>query len=87
MKSQQLNYCMTRVTFGDTSSPFLSIATVYMPKITKTYIPKQCKKQLRTCISVDDLLSGSVTDDEALQAKQEMSELMKLGGFDLTKWA
>ena len=37
-------YCMTRVTFGDTSSPFLSIATVYMPKITKTYIPKQCKK-------------------------------------------
>ena len=29
MKSQQLNYCMTRVTFGDTSSPFLSIATLH----------------------------------------------------------
>ena len=36
---------------------------------------------------VDDLLSGSATDDEALQAKQEISELMKLGGFDLTNWA
>jgi hypothetical protein len=80
-------YCMTRVTFGNTSSPFLSIGTVQKhTKDNAEDYPKAAQEILEN-MYVDDLLSGSEDDESAIQLKDEMTELMKSGGFTLTKWA
>lgn len=36
---------------------------------------------------MDDFMSGSETEDEARQIKQQMTDLLKKCGFDLQKWA
>ncbi len=80
-------YCMTRVTFGSTSSPFLSIATVQKhARDHKEEYPRAAEEILEN-MYVDDLLSGSEDDASALEMKCELTELMYIGGFHLTKWA
>ncbi|XP_028415021.1 uncharacterized protein LOC114538100 [Dendronephthya gigantea] len=80
-------YCMTRVTFGNTSSPFLSIGTVQKhAKINEDIYPKATEEILEN-MYVDDLLSGSHDDQSTIQLQEELLKLMHSGGFHLTKWA
>ena len=80
-------YCMTRVTFGSTSSPFLSIATVQKhAREHQSEYPRAAQEILEN-MYVDDLLSGSEDDESALEIKNKLTELMHIGGFYLTKWA
>jgi len=80
-------YCMTRVTFGDTPSPFLSIATIH--KHTKDHESEYSKaaNEVKANMYVDDLLTGAPEDDSALQLKEDLRSLLSKGGFELTKWA
>ena len=67
---------MTRVTFGSTSSPFLSIATVQKhARDHKEEYPRAAEEILEN-MYVDDLLSGSEDDASALEMKSELTELM-----------
>ena len=52
-------YCMTRVTFGDTPSPFLSIATIqkHVQEHENKY-PKAAE-EVKGNMYVDDLLTGA----------------------------
>ena len=74
-------YCMTRVTFGDTPSPFLSIATVqkHAKEHEKDY--STAAKEVNENMYVDDVLSGASEDDSALQLKDELCDLLSKGGF------
>ena len=80
-------YCMTQVTFGDTPSPFLSIATVqkHAKEHGKEY--PMAAKEVNENMCLDDVLSGAPDDDSALQLKDELCDLLSKGGFQLTKWA
>jgi len=76
-------YCMTRVTFGDTPSPFLSIATVQKhAKELPTATKEVCEN-----IYVDDVLIGAPEDESALNLSDELCNLLSQGGFQLKKWA
>ncbi len=71
-------HCMTRVTFGSTSSPFLSIATVQKhARDHKEEYPRAAEEILEN-MYVDDLLSGSEDDASALEMKNELTELMHM---------
>ena len=78
---------MTRVTFGDTPSPFLSIATI--KKHAKEHENKYPKaaEEVKDNMYVDDLLTGALEDESALQLKEDLQSLFSKGGFELTKWA
>ena len=80
-------YCMTRVTFGDASSPFLSMATVQKHAEDHKIDYPTAVKEVKENMYVDDVLSGSPNDDSALQLKDELCSLLSKGIFQLTKWA
>lgn len=78
---------MMRVTFGNTSPPFLSIASVQKHAEDNKEIYPLASKEILENMYVEDLLSGTDCDQSALQLKHDMSKLMETGGFNLTKWA
>ena len=78
---------MTRVTFGDTPSPFLSIATVQKHAKEHEIDYPTAAKEVNENMYVDDVLSGASEDDSALQMKDELCDLLSKGEFPLTKWA
>ena len=80
-------YCLTRVTFEDTPSPFLSIATIEKhAKNHESGYPKAAD-EVKANMYVDDLLKGAPANGSALQLKQDLNSLLSKGGFEPTKWA
>lgn len=41
---------------------------------------------VKDCFYVDDLLTGANNERDILKIKNEVSELLKKGGFNVTKW-
>ena len=80
-------YCMTRVTFGNTSSPFVSIATVQKHAKDNYDTFPTASEEIQDNMYVDDLLSGADDDQAARKLHLECSKLMEKGGFVLAKWA
>ena len=81
-----VDYRMTRVTFGVSSSPFLAIKTLRQLALDfGTQFPSAVPLVLNS-FYVDDLLTGSETPEQALNLFQSMRELLSKGGFDLRKW-
>ncbi|XP_064653104.1 uncharacterized protein LOC135503459 [Lineus longissimus] len=80
-------YRMNRVTFGVNASPFLAIATVkhHTRRLEKVY--PQAAREIQDNMNVDDCLSGAAGAPQALDLKTDLKDLMRDGGFDLTKWA
>ena len=86
-RSSPTVYRMLRVTFGIRCSPFLAIATVqHHVKNDQEEYPVAAAQILEN-MYVDDLLSGASDDTSALKLQQDLTALMKKGGFPLTKWA
>ena len=81
-----VDYRMTRVTFGVSSSPFLAIKTLRQLALDfGTQFPSAAPLVLNS-FYVDDLLTGAETPEQALNLFQSMRELLSKGGFDLRKW-
>jgi len=79
-------YCITRVTFGMMSSPFLAIATVqHHSKVNADLYPLTAKEILHN-MYVDDLLTGAEDVDKAYALHKDLYALMKTGGFELVQW-
>ena len=76
---------MTRITFGDTPSPFLSIVTVqkHVQEHEKDY--PVAVKEVKENMYVDDILNGAPDDDCAVQLKDYLCNLLSKGGSPLTK--
>ena len=68
------------MTFGDTPSSFLSIATVQ--KHAKEH--PTATKEVCENIYVDDVLTGAPEDESALNLSDELCNLLSKGGFQLT---
>ena len=80
-------YCMTRVTFEDTPSPFLSIATVQKHAKEHEKVQPVAAKEVRENMHIDDVLTGAPEDDGAVKLRNELCNFLLKGGFQLTKWA
>ena len=86
-KIEPKTYCMTRLTFGDVSSPFEVIATVqHHARVKKESFP-EASETIKENMYVDDCLTGAEYNESAFQLYQEASGMMKSGGFELVKWA
>ncbi|XP_064469621.1 uncharacterized protein LOC135384345 [Ornithodoros turicata] len=77
---------MTRVPFGATSSPFLLAATLqhHFEVVCSDY--PNTVSRIRTGFHVDDLVVGCTSGGDALQVYQETVEILKSAGMDIRKW-
>ena len=80
-------YCLTRVTFGDTPSPFLSIATVQKHAKEHKKDHSMAAKEASENMYIDYVLTVAPEDDSAVKLRNELCNLLSKGGFQLTKWA
>lgn len=79
-------YWLTVVTCGLRSSPYNAVRTLNQCAYDHGQQYQQAAKIVLTDFYVDDLLTSMDTEAQALQIKGEVTALLKLGGFELTKW-
>ncbi|XP_065370933.1 uncharacterized protein LOC135963086 [Calliphora vicina] len=79
-------YALRTVTYGTTSAPYLAIRVLQqLSEDEETNFP-EASHILRTDTYVDDVISGADTLEESLELQQQLSNLLKSGGFHLRKW-
>ena len=79
-------YCMSRVTFGVTCSPFLAVRTLQQ---TATDFGKDypaAQMHLNQSFYVDDLLGGANSIEEAKALYKQLAAILSKGGFTLRKY-
>ncbi|XP_063540068.1 uncharacterized protein LOC134749095 [Cydia strobilella] len=82
-------YRMLTVTFGTACAPFLAIKTLRQIAIdeanTEDYA--QAREIINHSFYMDDVLSGGNTIETAVEAKRQLTEVLRRGGFELQKWS
>ncbi|CAK9822943.1 hypothetical protein ANTRET_LOCUS1374 [Anthophora retusa] len=78
---------LNTVTQGTASAPFLASRTLHQLAHDEGNEFPLAASSLKNDFYVDDLLSGAKTIQEASELKQQLIQLLKLGGFELHKWA
>ncbi|GFW69442.1 integrase catalytic domain-containing protein [Trichonephila clavipes] len=79
-------YRLTTVTYGTSCAPYLSTRT-----LTQLAFDERERYPLASFATlhhfyVDDLLSGTATEKEAVELVWQLKEMMRKGGFNLRKW-
>ncbi|GFU62858.1 DUF1758 domain-containing protein [Trichonephila clavipes] len=74
-------YLLTTVTYGTSSTPFLSTRTLRQLAIDEQENYPAASRATLSHFYVDDLLSGSATKKGAIQLVSELQEMMNRGGF------
>ena len=80
-------YCMTRLPFGDICSPYEAIATMHHHADQCKEVYPRAAQVIKEDTYVDDCLTGCETEIMATELYSDLVEMMKIGGFDLLKWA
>ena len=79
-------YKLTTVTYGQSCSPFLALRTIQELVNQDGYKFPDAARILTTSRFVDDIFWGSNDLSELQLLKTEITNLLKLGGFELGKW-
>nr|XP_022908600.1 uncharacterized protein LOC111419946 [Onthophagus taurus] len=80
-------YQLNTVTYGISSSPYLALRTIQeLAKIYADQYPAASHTLLHDTYA-DDIVTGSVSLQDALNLQQQLITLLSLGGFELAKWA
>ncbi|XP_037816904.1 uncharacterized protein LOC119607172 [Lucilia sericata] len=79
-------YKLSTVTYGTTSAPFLSMRVLHQLAEDETENYPTASKVLISDTYVDDIISGADSYDEAILLQQQLSKMLKKGGFTLRKW-
>ncbi|XP_066595474.1 uncharacterized protein [Prorops nasuta] len=78
---------LNTVTFRISSAPFLAIRTLKQLANDEGHRFPVAAEILRRDLYVDDLLTGADSVDEIIRLRDELIELLKLGGFNIRKWS
>lgn len=80
-------YCLNTVTFGTARAPFLAIRTLHQLAEDERESFPTASNILKRDFYVDDLLTGASTFQDAVNLRNDLIELLKIGGFNIRKWA
>ncbi|XP_061706724.1 uncharacterized protein LOC133517425 [Cydia pomonella] len=82
-------YRMLTVTFGTACAPFLAIKTLRQIAIDEANTEEytQAREIINHSFYMDDVLSGGDTEENAIEAKRQLIEILRRGGFELQKWS
>ena len=79
--------CMTRVTFGVKSSPFVSESTI------RTHVERHenqfpvAAAEVKDNMYVDDLATGADDVNSTISLRRDVTKMLQKGGFYIRKWA
>lgn len=79
-------YELNTVTFGLSSAPFLAIRCLHQLADDEGYKFPIAANILKNDLYVDNLLSGVDTFEKTLKIRDHITQLLKLGGFNLRQW-
>ena len=79
-------FCMNRVTFGVTSSPYVAVQTLQQAADEFGEDSPVAVAHLKKSFYVDDLLGGADTVAEVVKLRKELSSILEKGGFTLRKF-
>ena len=80
------DYCMNRLTFGVSCSPYLAVRTLQQAAADFSTTDSPASWHIRKSFYVDDLLGGADTVEEALTLYSDLKHVLARGGFNLRKW-
>uniref|UniRef100_A0A8D8XDY8 Integrase catalytic domain-containing protein n=1 Tax=Cacopsylla melanoneura TaxID=428564 RepID=A0A8D8XDY8_9HEMI len=80
-------YEITRVCFGVTSSPFHALRVVKQLTKDEGHRFPKAAQVLNDHIYVDDVATGADSISEARELREQLSNLLAAGGFELRKWS
>lgn len=80
------SYRLTTVTYGVSSAPYLALRTLQQLASDESHRFPNAARILQSEVYVDDILTGCETVSDALQMRQEITDLLMAGGFELRKW-
>ena len=80
------DYCMNRVTFGVTSSPYVAVRTLQQTAEDFSAPSSKANWHIHNSFYVDDLLAGAADVTFAVKLFQDLRKVLVKGGFDLRKW-
>ncbi|XP_066585914.1 uncharacterized protein [Prorops nasuta] len=78
---------LNTLTFGMSSSPFLATRSIQKLAGNESASFPRAATILKAHLYVDDLLTGAETIKEAREIRDEITELLALGGFTIRQWA
>ncbi|XP_063363671.1 uncharacterized protein LOC134652418 [Cydia amplana] len=81
------DYRLLTVTFGTASAPYLAVKTLQQLAIDEGDEFPAASKMIKEDFYVDDLMSGCDTIEQAIEANNQLQEVMRKGGFQLKKWS
>ena len=80
-------YELKTVTYGTAAAPYIATKCLQqLAEYEKSEFPVAAKLTKRD-FYMDDLMSGVNSDEEAIEAYEQLHTRMKRGGFELRKWA
>ena len=79
-------FCMNRVTFGVTSSPYVAVQTLQQAAVDFGEGYPETVDHINKSFYVDDLLAGSDTIEGAIKLQRELSLILSKAGFTLRKF-
>ena len=81
-----LHYRNKVLPFGITCSPFLSMATIHHHVEKYLEYSPLASNELRNSMYIDDLITGTETEEIAMQLFKDCNNIMKSAGMNLVKW-
>lgn len=81
------DFGLNRLTFGTSCAPYQAIRTVKQLAEIERFNYPAAAEVIKNDTYVDDVISGGDDVQAVQQLRNELSEMMKAGGFDLKKWA
>ncbi|UYV83662.1 hypothetical protein LAZ67_23001961 [Cordylochernes scorpioides] len=81
-----VDYRLLTVTYGTSSAPFLAMRTLQQLAEDEGQNYPEASRVTLNDFYVDDLLTGAQTIAEAKELIDQLTDLMKKGGFHLRKW-
>ena len=86
VEDQVEEFCMNRVTFGVTSSPYVAVQTLQQAAVDFGKGFPETVDHINKSFYVDDLLAGSDTVEGAITLQRELSSILSRAGFTLRKF-
>ncbi|XP_075167690.1 uncharacterized protein LOC142239810 [Haematobia irritans] len=85
-EEEMQEFQLTTVTFGVNCAPYLALRTLLKLAEDEEHRFPVGAKILRESMYVDDALVGVHSIPDGLEARNELTEILKSGGFHLRKW-
>ncbi|XP_062534710.1 uncharacterized protein LOC134203894 [Armigeres subalbatus] len=80
-------YELTTVTYGTKPAPYLATRTLQQLAEDEQLQFPMAARAVKKDVYMDDVLTGTNTEDEAVELRTQLDSMLSKGGFSLRKWA